>query len=238
MQTLLNIDKNAKTVLGQAHGFLTGIMYLAPATLSGIEVCAKGSTEGCRAACLNTAGRGGFNSTQAARVKKTLSFFHNRDEFMLKLHKEITALVKRAVKNGLTPCVRLNGTSDIPWERVKFKANKHGIRCNIMGHFPQIQFYDYTKRPDRRDLPVNYHLTFSLAESNHAAAGALLALGHNVAIVYRELIPITDKIAGTRAKVVNGSLTDLRFLDGNGVIVGLCAKGRARYDTSGFVRDR
>lgn len=237
MQTLLNIDKNAKTVLGQREGYLTGIMYLAPARLSGVEVCARGSTEGCRAACLNTAGRGGFNSTQAARVKKTLSFFRQRDEFMLKLHKEIGALVKKAAKMQLVPCVRLNGTSDIPWERVKFAVNASGNRWNIMEHFPQIQFYDYTKRADRHNLPVNYHLTFSLAESNHAAAGALLALNHNVAVVYRKTIPTRDSVNGTRAKVVNGSLTDLRFLDGEGVIVGLCAKGRARYDTSGFVRD-
>jgi hypothetical protein len=36
--------------------------------------------------------------------------------------------------------------------------------------------------------------------------------------------------------VFNGDDSDLRFLDPKGVIVGLYAKGRARKDTSGFVK--
>jgi hypothetical protein len=37
--------------------------------------------------------------------------------------------------------------------------------------------------------------------------------------------------------VVDGDADDLRFLDGRGVVVGLKAKGPAKKDTSGFVRD-
>ena len=37
--------------------------------------------------------------------------------------------------------------------------------------------------------------------------------------------------------VVNGDESDLRFLDGSGVVVGLYAKGTARHDDSGFVVD-
>lgn len=245
MQKLLNIDANAKTVKGQAKGYMTAILYLAPADLSGFEVCPTASP-GCRAACLNTAGRGAFNSTQAARVKKTKFYFEHRTAFMAQLHKEIAAFVRKAERKGLTPCVRLNGTSDIPWERVKVQhmpgdgfVHEH---ANIMQAFPALQFYDYTKRANRRDLPPNYHLTFSHCEDNAAQAFAVLNRGDNVAIVYRRDLPDRDRVGATfvrscHAPVINGSETDLRFLDPDGVIVGLCAKGKARYDVSGFVRD-
>jgi hypothetical protein len=36
--------------------------------------------------------------------------------------------------------------------------------------------------------------------------------------------------------VFNGDESDLRFLDPKGVIVGLYAKGKAKKDTSGFVK--
>jgi hypothetical protein len=36
---LLNIDNNAKTVKGQKYGFITAILYLAPSTQSGFNVC-------------------------------------------------------------------------------------------------------------------------------------------------------------------------------------------------------
>jgi len=36
--------------------------------------------------------------------------------------------------------------------------------------------------------------------------------------------------------VFNGDDSDLRFLDPKGVVVGLYAKGKAKKDTSGFVK--
>jgi len=38
------------------------------------------------------------------------------------------------------------------------------------------------------------------------------------------------------APVVDGDASDLRFLDPDGVVVGLKAKGDAKKDTSGFVK--
>jgi hypothetical protein len=54
---------------------------------------------------------------------------------------------------GRRPAVRLNGTSDDPWERV----------CpELFTRFPQVQFYDYTKDPRRpRHTPPNYYPNFS-----------------------------------------------------------------------------
>jgi hypothetical protein len=237
-QKLLNVDANAKTVKGQDKGFLTGILYLAPGNLSGKQVCPMASP-GCLAACLNTAGRGAFTTTQTARIKKTKYYFAERDAFMAQLHKEIGALIRKAERMDLLPCVRLNGTSDIVWERVPVAGQN-----NIMDCYPALPFYDYTKRHNRRDLPGNYHLTFSLAENNAEHAYRAFSNGLNVAIVYRNDIPRHGTIGPSAtyglhhcAPVLDGTEHDLRFLDTRGHIVGLCAKGRARYDTSGFIRD-
>lgn len=237
-QKLLNVDANAKTVKGQDKGYITGILYLAPGDLSGKQVCPMASP-GCLAACLNTAGRGAFTKTQTARIKKTRFYFAERQAFMAQLYKEIDALIRKAERMNLTPCVRLNGTSDIVWERVPVAGQN-----NIMECFPGVPFYDYTKRPNRRDLPDNYSLTFSLSENNAEHAYKAFSDGLNVAIVYRNDIPRHGTIGPSaqyglhhNAPVIDGTETDLRFLDRKGSIVGLCAKGRARYDTSGFVRD-
>ena len=228
MQKLLNIDQNAKTVKGQKKGYMTGIMYLAPAKLSGFEVCPMRSA-GCTAACLNTAGRGIFNTTQKARIKKTKSFFANKLAFAFQLNKEIHSLAMKASKAGFEPCVRLNGTSDIAWEK----------ETSIMQALSHIQFYDYTKNNIRMmeylagKMPHNYHLTFSLNESNMTQALEVLQLGGNVAVVFDtkkgKALPKTYQ----GFKVVDGDESDLRFLDKAGVVVGLRAKGKARKIVAG-----
>lgn len=225
---LLNIDANAKTVKGQGRGYMTAILYLAPADESGYEVCPMASA-GCRKACLNKAGMGAFSTVQAARIAKTRLYFEDRAAFKAQLVSEVRAFIRKAIKLGLIPVVRLNGTSDIPWERVPVEG-----KANIMELFPSVQFYDYTKRHNRRNLPANYHLTFSLAEDNDSRAGAAATNGANIAVVFR-----TDKFPTTfmGMPVVDGDADDLRFLDGRGVVVGLKAKGPAKKDTSGFVRD-
>lgn len=236
---------NPKIEKGTKKGFLTFILHLAPASLSGWNVCPM-ATAGCMEACLNTAGRGGIptaraitidgvtflNPIQAARYRRTRLFFEDRHAFMLYLVDDIMAGIRQAERLGLTPVFRLNGTSDIRWERVAVPAGiDHPAAACIMDLFPGVQFYDYTKIANRRDLPANYHLTFSLAENNDVQAFAALANGMNVAAVFDKL---PENFMGR--EVVNGDETDLRFLDPAGVIVGLKAKGKAKRDTSGFVR--
>ena len=214
---------NTKTVKGEAMGFQTYIMHLAPSTLSGYQTCPMAS-EGCASACLNTAGRGRFTAIQEARIRKTKWFFEDRESFMIQLVKDIEAAIRKAKREGFTPVFRLNGTSDIRWETVAVNGF-----VNIMAMFPQVQFYDYTKLPNRRNVPSNYHLTFSRSESNEIDALRMLGQGMNVAVVFDEL---PAKWAGV--KVIDGTETDLRFLDEKGVIVGLVAKGKAKKDNSGF----
>ena len=211
---------NPKTERGEAKGYLTGIMHLAPGDLSGHQVCPMAS-KGCLAACLNTAGRGHMTSIQSARIAKTRRWFEDRTAFVADLYADIEALQRKAQREDMAPAVRLNGTSDIPWER-QLPA--------LFTDFADVQFYDYTKRPGRM-TPVNYHLTFSRSESNEEAARAEFDRGLNTAIVFEALPEHYDGVP-----VLDGTLTDLRFLDPAGHIVGLTAKGKlGRGDTTGFV---
>lgn len=206
-------------------GYLTAIMYLAPHKLSGHNVCPNASA-GCIAACLNTAGRGAYTKVQNARIARTKLYFSDRAAFMAMLRDEIAAFVRKCTKHGVKAALRLNGTSDLPWETM-----------GLCEEFPQVQFYDYTKHYKRmlRNVlgmhPANYHLTFSRSEDNHAASLGVLAAGGSVAVVFdRKQIPETWE----GFKVHNADETDLRFLDKPGV-QGLYAKGRAKRDKSGFV---
>jgi hypothetical protein len=217
---------NPKLLKGQKLGYLSFILHLAPADISGKEVCPK-RTAGCTAACLNTAGRGGMfkkgeftNVIQQARLRKTKMFFENRDQFLADLEADIRLGIKQAEKKNMIPCFRLNGTSDLSWE-------KYGI----IEKFPEVQFYDYTKVLGRKvsHLP-NYHLTFSKADGNDIDVRMAASKGMNVAAVFKEM---PETYIGR--KVINGDETDLRFLDEKGVIVGLKAKGKAKKDTTGFV---
>jgi len=228
-RNVLSVQADAKTSKGLSKGYLTGILYLAPASLSGLNMCPK-SSRGCRAACLFSAGRGRFYSVNRARIVKTLAWHFNPNLFIETIKKSINSLLVKAKKPNLTPVVRLNGTSDILWER----------NTDIMQKFSGVQFYDYTKIVKRLnfDIPANYHLTFSLSESNETDARLALDKGYNVAAVFRNAnLPARD----LDADVINGDATDLRFLDargaGRGVVVGLKAKGKAKADTTGFVKD-
>jgi hypothetical protein len=234
---LLSVAADAKTVKGQKMGYLTGVLYLAPHTISGYQVCPKAS-EGCRLACLYTAGRGIYTNTQNARIAKTKRFHEDRDGFMAQLVDEVEALIRKAKRESLIPVVRLNGTSDLPWEKIKCNRNGKAY-ASIMEAFADVQFYDYTKvlgRSKALSLP-NYSLTFSLAEDNDADAMKALQQGFNVAVVMK-VGRKEDKPANWGGfPVVNGDETDLRFLDPQGGhIVGLFPKGKARKDTLGFVR--
>jgi len=224
---LLNIDNNAKTVKGQKKGYKTAILYLAPSTQSGFNVCSMAS-EGCKKACLYTAGHGAFNNVQQGRINKTRWYIQERESFMTQLRKEISNHIKNCSNKGFIPCIRLNGTSDISFENT-----------GIFDEFPNVQFYDYTKIYKRAlkyvngQYPSNYHLTYSLNEDNYKEAFDILLRGGNISAVFRNELPQTYK--GYR--VINADETDLRFTDDNNVICGLMAKGKAKKDYSGFVLD-
>ena len=225
---LLNIDNNAKTIKGQKLKVMTAILYLAPAKSSGFNTCPMAS-KGCAASCLNTAGRGQMNSVQLGRINKTKWYFLERESFLIQLKKEIRSHINRCKIKGFTPAIRLNGTSDISWER-----------HNLFNEFKEVQFYDYSKIYKRaikwadKKYPKNYHLTYSLNEDNKKEAMQVLKRGGNVSVVFRNK-KLPKKFKGF--KVINADYSDVRFKDPKNVIAGLYAKGKARYDQSGFVQD-
>lgn len=206
---------NVKTVKGQKKNFVTAILYLSPFTLNskGVNLCPMAS-EGCANACLFESGFGGiYQSVKNGRLEKTEFYLSNRIAFLDKLVDEITKLEAKYKGSEYTLAIRLNGTSDISFEKQITSNGK-----TIFDTFKNIQFYDYTKNYTRfnKVLPSNYHLTFSRSETNHEIAMDILSKGHNVAMVF-DTLPETYN----GYKVVNGDETDLRFLDEKNVIVGL-----------------
>jgi hypothetical protein len=233
---------NPKILKGLKQGYNTYILHLAPADLSGYNTCPK-ATVGCKVACLNTAGRGGMfkkgentNTIQQARIRKTKMFFENRTEFMNQLVADIELAIKQSAKKDLIPVFRLNGTSDLSFE--KYEVVRNGkLYYNIFAAFPETQFYDYTKVLGRKVTKIkNYQLTFSAADGNDADVANAIKQGYNIATVFglKKTEPMPETYLGM--PVFNGDESDLRFLDPKGIIVGLYAKGKAKKDTSGFVK--
>lgn len=239
IKTTLLTSGNQKILKGEKLGYITKGIHLAPANLSGYEVC-QWRSKGCTMACLNTAGRGQMQRTQDSRIAKTKLFFEERFDFLTKLSKEIISSVKSASKKSMQAVFRPNLTSDIAWENI---INEDGV--TIFEKHGKTQFYDYTKSFKRmcaflgkpfikgEKFPSNYHLTFSRSEHNDTKCEMVLAMGGNVAVVFRNQLPKTWK----GFEVVNGDETDLRFLDKKGVVVGLIEKGLAKKDSTGFVQE-
>lgn len=236
---------NPKVLKGMDQGYMTYILHLAPAKVSGYETCPK-RTAGCTLACLNTAGRGGMfrrgestNVIQEARKRKTRLFFENRGSFMALLVADIELAIKQCSRRNLVPVFRLNGTSDLAWE--KYPVVRGGQEyANVFLAFPEVQFYDYTKVLGRKVggalAYTNYHLTFSAADGNDSDVAKAIDAGMNVAVVFG--VPKSKALPAAYAgrPVFNGDDSDLRFLDPKGVVVGLYAKGKAKKDTTGFVK--
>lgn len=230
--------ENHKTIKGEKLGFKTYILYMAPFTANskGVNLCPHASA-GCVQSCLVGSGFGGmYPAVAEGRKNKAEYFLANRTEFLAQLDFEIARAI-RVNKGKNKVAFRLNGTSDLRFEKFKVRDGK-----NLFELYPSVVFYDYTKNHLRLngDLPKNYHLTFSRSETNEEKAFELLGRGFNVAMVF-------DKVPKTYMgyKVIDGDKNDLRFKDPKGgVIVGLrykkntgkngAEKNKAAL-TSGFV---
>ena len=246
--SLLTVDGNPKVAKGAAIGVLTGVLHLLPATRYdelrvaqglprlGVNLCPFAGS--CASPCLNTAGRGGipqasyagkafFNNVEQGRYRRTHAYFTDRATFVARLIAELGKLAAVARANGMEPAARLNGTSDINWgarhPEVVRAAQALGVRL-----------YDYTKRPVRfvANAPVHYTYSLDVGADREAHAIAYLRAGGNVAIVFRAGLPAT----WNGFPVIDGDETDVRYMDPAGSVVGLKAKGKAKTDTSGFVR--
>lgn len=221
---LLGVDNNAKTIKGDGSEYVTAILYLTPDDY----LCPLSRLAGCREGCLNTAGRGAFNSVQVARHRKTQMLLKLPDQFDKQLRADLDRFQRYCQRKGIQPVVRLNGTSDYNWK-------------DVIVDYPDIQFYDYTKVYNRvaKNWPSNYHLTLSYSEANPEYRDKVVEYANkykaNMAVVFRDKDSIPDTFLGR--PVIDGDSDDLRFLDPDNVVVALYAKGKAKRDTSGFVID-
>ena len=230
---------SAKAIKADKYGYLNAINYMAPHTTGGIGNLCPHSSQGCRDLCLGMySGQAamvsdlehGTNKVRESRKAKSQFFMKDRNAFLAEMARHIRAMIRKAERENKKLAIRPNGSTDIPFERVKTDNGQ-----TLPERFPKTQFIDYTKNVRRildQRKPDNYHLTFSLSETNKADAEKVLAAGHNVAVVFGEGMPETFM----GHKVIDGTEHDLRHLDPSPVIVGLDPKGsKAKKDTSGFV---
>ena len=235
-EKLLGVDTNAKTIKGEKYNIKTAILYFMPAKQSGEQLCPMAAIAGCEKACLFTAGRGAMNSVYLSRLRKTLYFNQYRDLFMHQLHNELIRERAKAKRKGYKLIVRLNGTSDIRWENIPVSGY-----ANIMQALPDIQYYDYTKLANRKNVPANYDLTFSYSGVSEYLpfVQKAVANGERIAVVFRNRAIVAAMLANGETflglPVVDGDNSDIRHLDPKGAVVALYAKGKARRDQSGFV---
>lgn len=190
-------------------------------------LCPGSKAAGCMDGCLKSTGFAGvYKSVNESRQKKTEFFQNNPAEFMDQLIRELTNFEKYCFKRDLMPAARLNVLSDIEWEKL-----------GIPQLFPNIYFYDYTKRAARLgNTPDNYRLMFSYSGRPQYAAQVNRALKFDVplAVVFRGGFPA--EFMGR--PVIDGDASDLINSKAGRVIVGLKAKGKiAKADIGGFVVD-
>lgn len=224
---LLGVNSDAKTSKGTKQGYLTGILYMSPGLeADGVHNMCLFASKGCLKACLNKSGRAEvFATIKAARVRKTLLFLNDNARFMALLRKDILTLIRWAKRLNMIPCVRVNGTTDIP-----------KLALQMASEFSTVQFYDYTKFPKAwLRTRSNYYLTFSWSGENAAEVIEAQKHGLNIAVPFSgKTLPET----WNGRKVIDGDKSDLRFLDEQGVIVGLRVKGtkQRKMDTAGFIQ--
>lgn len=257
---------SAKAAKASGFGYLNAIHYVAPFTLGGVGNLCPNASAACVNLCLgHYSGQAamvndlekGTNPTRESRKLKAQLFMRDRANYMNRLARDIIKLDAQAARESLKLCVRLNGSTDIVWERISFEIDAKtskalaayygliegcaidatyyaGRKFTLPALFPEIQFVEYTKNPKRLgNAPKNLDLTLSYSGENAVDCVAALQAGHNVAMVFAGGLP--ESFAGF--PVIDGDKHDLRHLDAKGgYIVGLSPKGiKAKRDTSGFV---
>lgn len=214
------VNNSTKHEKAYKYEELVYTIYLAPAKMSGYEVCPMRTNE-CTLLCLNESGRNKMdakeNMINNSRIKKTKLFFEEREYFVNWMIDEIRAAKLKAQKMGYHFSVRLNNTSDISPE--SFYTTIEGKKINVLQLFPDVQFYDYTKVPNRMKLRLkypNYDLTFSFSGNNMDDCITMLDNNIRVAMVFEK---VPESYMGF--KVIDGDQYDMRYRDDNDVIVGL-----------------
>jgi hypothetical protein len=230
-------NNSTKTAKSFDRGVYSPVQYWAHHDIGGVNVCAWASPE-CIRGCLDDSGRMVFKSVKEAHLRRKMLFIHDRSQYWRDVLHDINYGIVKAYQLGMEFACRMNGTQDMPWERIPVVVDGKRYANSIMEMYSSIQFYDYTKYPiwKRRESvgrwPENYDLTFSRSEVNHNLVMAHLHLGYRVAAVFPD-----DNFPDTWKgyKVISQVEDDFTYKKPHGTILGLCAKGKAKKDTSGFV---
>lgn len=227
------LDSSTKVLKSTSLGYRTLILYMTPSNGSGKQLCPMAALAKCEAGCLYTAGKGALSATHYARLRKTLFYNQYPAEALAMIKREIADAYAQSLAEGWTLLVRLNGTSDERWENT-----------GIIEAFPMVQFYDYTKLHNRKNVPANYDLTYSYSGASNRYMSFLSDALANPAL--KRIAVVFDKRSTVEALIaqghkflglplVDGDETDVRHIEPSGVAVALYAKGKARKDLSGFV---
>jgi len=242
---------NPKLLKSRGVKVFSGVVHMLPAreydrlrvahNLPALGVNACPFAGMCKATCLNTAGRGGIpmatyakaasplrNNVEDGRFRRSHAFYTDRVKFLSTLFRDMRTLVRNATEQDMVPALRLNGTSDIDWSRDYPEVIGYAVGLGIT-------LYDYTKRPVSPGGPVHHTYSVDVSPARVRRAIAYMQAGGNAAVVFAtpkgQALPATWQ----GFPVIDGDLTDARFLDPRGVVVGLHAKGKAKRDRSGFV---
>ena len=215
-------EQNANPKLAKSIGYYNAGFSLAPAKLSGYNVCA-GSTPKCRIGCLGNFGRTEFlPKILQSRINRTRFLFKNQKLFFDVVEPQLMAVQRKAERLKLPVAFRCDILSDLQW---------HKIQPRIFESFPNWKFYGYTKIRSKIDSflsgknPV-YQLYSFNEKTKLDYVKSLLKLGVNVAIPFycKTTLKPTIPSSWQGLPVINGDLTDLRFKDKSGYIVGLKCK--------------
>lgn len=188
-------------------------------------LCPGSKAAGCMDGCLKLAGRGRFENVQDARQRKTDFYHSDRVAFIDQLVGELEKFDRLCVRQGVKGTVRLNVLSDVTWEDYF-----------VPQRFPNLDFYDYTKRAARLGrTPENYKLMFSA--SNEPKYARQMAIGLSAAVpvsfVYRGPRPL--EMFGR--PVIDGDASDWVNVNAGSVALALTAKGPGKKDRGQFVYD-
>ena len=217
-------EPHANAKLLKSVGWYNAGISLAQASLSGVNMCSA-STAQCREACLGGTGRSEFTpSIVKSRIGRTKLYSSDIRSFWSVLLPELHKVDRKAKRLGIPVAFRPNILSDQAW---------HIKLPEMFEEFPHWQFYGYTKVKSyvsaaiQGKLPKNYHLTYSWSERARLDyVATLLDNGINVAVPFYDRNSLRPKIPmrWNGWNVIDGDVSDLRFNDPTGVIVGLSVK--------------
>lgn len=247
---LLSANSKLKKAIGRYRAIG---LAMAPWKFAGAGNLCGAASAGCVEACNGLwSGMNVTSSTRFALIGRARLYLEFRELFLRKLRDELRAFERLCIRTGRIPAVRLNVSTDIPFEK---------IAPGIFAEFKRTRFYDYTAYTVqiRGILPPNYQLCHSWKETTtFAYVSATIAAGRNIVMPFDSAYAPQRKLFGAlpalvifrcretgrelSVPVVNGDKHDIRMrqTDGAGVCVGLHGKsGRGRVDAAvaaGFMR--